>query len=200
MGALAALLSFCGCGEDDYVYPPVLTEILMGGTDATGTVCRLLTDKEVAYRVENLGDHSGLVADTLYRFVATYEITDADEPAAHLYSLVNVFAQKPLAGWEEEIKHDPVDVQSIWLSGDYLNMVLLVKAQDKKHIFRFIETVTGPVVEVELYHDKGEDVEAYTQRAYLSLPLKDYKQHCSGVRFTLNTSKEGMKSYSFSFQ
>ena len=75
------------------------------------------------------------------------------------------------------MKTDPVNIQSIWRSGDYLNMILLVKAQNKKHSFHFIEAQGAnqtSCLRLTLYHDKGEDVEAYTQKAYLSVPLKKY--------------------------
>ncbi len=196
---VAGALLLTGCKEDEYVYPPALTEILSVGTDDSGSIDYLLTDKGLSYRIENGNAHSGLVPDTVYRMIAVYEVRDTIVPSAYVYSLGTVVAPEPLSDWTGEMKQDPVSVQSIWLSGDYLNMVLLVKAQNKKHTFHFIESDDFPVLRLELYHDKGEDVEAYTQRAYLSVPLRKYKAYCRGIQFLIHTYEKGMTTYSFDF-
>lgn len=196
---LIAGMLLAGCEEDEYVYPSALTEILSAGTDSTGSINYLLTDKGVSYHIENGDSYSGLVSDTVYRMLAVYDVNTA-ELSAHVYSLRQVVAPEPLSDWTGEIKQDPVDVQSIWLSGGYLNMVLLVKAQNKKHVFHFIEMENSSVLKLKLYHYKGEDVEAYTQRAYLSVPLRKYETYCNEIHFTLNTVEEGLRTYTFDMQ
>lgn len=196
---LAGILFLSGCGKDEYVYPPALTEILSVSTDGIGAVDCLLTDKGVSYPVENRNSYSGLVSDTVYRMLAVYDVNTVNL-SAHVYSLRQVVAPEPLTNWQGEIKQDPVEVQSIWLSGDYLNMVLLVKAQNKKHVFHFIEIKDSPVLNLKLYHDKGNDEEAYTQRAYLSVPLRKYKTYCKEIYFAINTYEKGVITYTFDMQ
>ncbi|RGN51199.1 hypothetical protein DWW69_04475 [Bacteroides sp. AF16-49] len=205
---LVLLTSFImGCSDDEYVYPPALTELLSVRTNASGTIDYLLPDRSAGLRVENGSKYSGMVPDSIYRLVAIYEIKDAKEPSAYIYTIGNVIAPEPI-GQEQlagEMKTDPVNIQSIWRSGDYLNMILLVKAQNKKHSFHFIEAQGAnqtSCLRLTLYHDKGEDVEAYTQKAYLSVPLKKYSGIFSEgdpILFTINLYKEGLRTYQFTF-
>ena len=77
---------------------------------------------------------------------------------------------------------DPVDVTSIWLGRDYLNMILNVKINinsGKQHVFGMIEEsveVEGDetVVTLSLFHDANGDEENYNRRAYISVPLTKY--------------------------
>lgn len=107
------------------------------------------------------------------------------------------------------MKTDPVELQSIWLGYDYLNILLGIKAQNGRHIVDFIEdevtadAATGQVtVHLTLFHDNVEDVQAYTRRAYASAPL--WKYATAGVQkvtvyFTVNTYSEGPKTYEFEY-
>lgn len=198
---LISVLFLSACDKDEYVYPPAITEIVSAQTDDEGTLGLLITDKGVALHVENAHKYSGMVSDTLYRMVAVYELKGAQKDSVHLYSFAPTISYEPIALSQlaGEMKTDPVGVQSIWRSGDYLNMILLVKAQGKKHVFHFVETEDeAHCLALTLYHDKGENIEAYTRRAYISIPLKKYKDVLSKgdpIFFSLNTYKEGMKTY-----
>ncbi|MBR4048659.1 MAG: hypothetical protein IKK07_09450 [Bacteroides sp.] len=106
------------------------------------------------------------------------------------------------------VKH-PASIQSIWMGLDYLNMILQVKAQNKKHTFRFIEesaTIDEETNELNLliglYHNNNGDLEAYTQRAYASVPLKQYAEKGYSkinIRFTLNTNEGETSNYDFEY-
>lgn len=196
-GFIACMLLLLGCREEESIYPPVRTEILSVSTDAEGCVDRLWPDYAESYFVENHADFPHLVPDSLYRALAIYEITDAENRVAYVYSLGSIFSSPPIQGWEGKIKTDPVDVQSIWMSGDYLNMVLLVKSQNKEHAFHCIETADGQRLHFQFYHDRQGDAEAYTKKAYFSIPLKAYKTRHASFLFSINTHKEGVKTYEF---
>ena len=84
---LVLLTSFImGCSDDEYVYPPALTELLSVRTNASGTIDYLLPDRSAGLRVENGSKYSGMVPDSIYRLVAIYEIKDAKEPSAYIYT------------------------------------------------------------------------------------------------------------------
>lgn len=191
------LLLLVSCGKEEAAYPPVLTEFASLRTDAQGRGAWLLTDRGECYDVGNADQHTGLTPDSLYRIVALYELSaSAASASVHLYDKAEAIAPLPTAHWEGEWKKDPVGVQSIWLSGDYLNMVLLVKAQDRPHTFFFVEQERGAAVRLGLYHDRGDDVEAYTQQAYLSVPLAGYRDEARQVDFSLATA-DGWVTYTF---
>ena len=94
---------------------------------------------------------------------------------------LSVTDEVPADKFADGVKTDPVDVLSIWLGRNYLNLMLEVKAQHARHQFHFVEnrvTVDTEArrssVELTLYHDDGGDTQAYTQRAYCSVPLAGY--------------------------
>lgn len=203
---LLCLLLLAACKEEEYVYPSVLTEFIDIQTDSSGTITHLLTDKGERYAVQPREGLDGLRADTTYRTVSIYrfanETTDRTEPEVMLYSSQSVIAPYPkkLSEWEDSICTDPVDIQSIWLSGNYLNLILDVRRKDQAHVFHFIEdSLTAEragthTLYLRLYHNSNNDYEAFTDQTYLSVPLRHYRDSLHAgdkIRFRLNTYKEG---------
>lgn len=183
VGLLTFSASFISCSDDEdgYVYPPLLSEFADVVTDASGAFTHIHTDKGESLPIVNSSElmADGVTPDTLYRVLSRYEPV---EGGAKLYSLQAIPAPyaQPVDSFPEGIKADAVEMQSIWRGGNYLNMILLVKAQDGKHIFSFVEdslttsSVGVRTLYLSLYHDAGGDVQAYTQKAYLSVPLQPY--------------------------
>ena len=204
------VLCLCyGCSkEEEYYYPSVKLEFLTATTNQKGTIDQVVTDSGKAYNVQNDGSNLKLPADTLLRIVTNYEEV---EGGVKLYGAAIPISNIPipLAEFEEELVHDPASIQSIWMGRDYLNMILQVKAQNKKHTFRFIEqeaTIDEETNELNLliglYHKNNGDLEAYTQRAYASLPLKQYAEKGYSkinIRFTLNTNEGETQEYKFEY-
>ena len=141
--------------------------------------------------------------------VANYEtlaIGDNDVAGAKLYALLQTVSPVPLAAaeFEEGVKTEPSEIQSIWRGYDYLNIIVKVKQQGK-HLFHFVEDEavvdenSGRVkVRLTLYHDVSSSVQDYGKRAYLSVPLKQYMtEGVRGVdvRFRIYTYSGCFKTY-----
>ena len=83
------------------------------------------------------------------------------------------------------ITTEEADVLSWWLGYGYLNVVVTVRQQGK-HLFHFVEDeVTTDAggsrrVRLTLYHAVESEVQDYTKRGYLSVPLQQY--FTEGVR------------------
>ncbi|MBR5804471.1 MAG: hypothetical protein IKY31_09080 [Bacteroidaceae bacterium] len=177
-------VGFTSCSQEDegYTYPSLLSEFADVCTDEFGVFTHLLTDSGERLCIANSAEikANSVTPDTIYRTLSRYELVDG---GAKLYSLQAIPAPEALPhdAFPEGVKADAVEMQSIWRGGDYLNMILLVKAQDGKHSFHFVEdsitlSSTGvTTLYLRLYHDAGNDVQAYTQKAYLSVPLQPYK-------------------------
>lgn len=149
MVLLLCMLLWEGCKEEDYVYPSVVTEFIGAQTDSDGTISQLVADNGTVYPVLQRDGLGGLIADTLYRTISIYEPLpqeDGKETAAQLYSCQLVLSMNPLAekAFKGQIKTDPVDIQSIWLSGNYVNMILLVQYKDQTHAYHFIDEALLP--------------------------------------------------------
>jgi hypothetical protein len=206
-----SLLS-CKGEEDSYVYPSVKLEFMSAQTDNSGKIVSLKTDKDSTYQVENDRTNSKLDANILQRIVCYYstlsKATATENATAEIYSLIKTVSPTPgRLATGTVMKTDPVGIQSIWLSGDYINLTLQIKLQSQAHLFHFIENEVilnkgVPSIHLTLYHDKNGDVEAYTKVAYLSVPLAKYiQQYPNGftVSFSINTFTEGVKAYSFTY-
>ena len=213
--ALLFCIFLCeGCKEEDYVYPSVVTEFIGAQTNNDGTISQLVADDGTIYSVLQRDGLGGLVADTLYRTISIYEpITQENGKGnvAQLYSCQLVLSVNPLpaSDFKGNIKTDPVDIQSIWLSGEYLNMILLVKYKELSHIYHFVdEGITSDqsgtqTLNLRLFHDRNNDYEAFTKQVYLSVPLKNYLQLLrkgDKIRFNLNTYKEEETYREFDYQ
>lgn len=203
------------CDEsNDYRYPSVVTDFVCLTTDATGHLDELHTDHGSRYPLhltdELLAhyDHQTPTyrRDTVFRAIGIYEpvATSKGDTVAHLYSVGNVISVSPTPLHRGETMHqDPVHLQSCWLSGGYLNMVIEIKGLDmSRHRVGFVDTT--PLLmwgqEVTFYHEDLGDEEAYRQKLYASIPLHPLAQLLptgSTLRFVINTYDEGMVEYEF---
>ncbi|GFH98228.1 hypothetical protein IMSAGC004_00617 [Bacteroidaceae bacterium] len=199
------------CGEDDYVYPNVLTDMIDLKTDHTGTGRYLITDEGTEWRIQSRTGLDGLAPDTTYRTVTMYAPLTAPEETekeAMLYNTQLVISPVPLPESKfKEIKTDPVAIQSIWRGSDYLNLILQVKVKDQRHSYHFIENKLESkdgeqTLHLTLYHDRNNDIEGFNRKVYLSVPLWAYagKLHKGDkIVFNIHTYKEGMTSRIFYF-
>lgn len=181
---MTAGLLLSACGEDAYHYPSVRLEFLTAYSDVEGQLDRVVADDGKEYPVWTDDSGSQTRPDSLVRIISNYEVVQAEgTEGVRLYAVSAAIAPVPLPAdkFADGVKTDPVDVLSIWLGRNYLNLMLEVKAQHARHQFHFVEnrvTVDAEArrssVELTLYHDDGGDTQAYTQRAYCSVPLAGY--------------------------
>ena len=214
---LPVLTLLCSCedaDEDDYRYPSVRTDFACIATDGKGRIEHLLLDDGSCYPVrltqdflEAYDDEPTYKRDTLYRLLSVYELvsTGQNDTVADLYALGSIISQVPTPLREgEELHQDPVYLQSIWLSGGYLNFVLEVKALNGKHSIGFVDTTpeTMQGKEFTFYHRVIDDVESYRQKLYGSIPLAPFKESLrqgDTLRFVVNTYDEGNTVYTYPF-
>jgi hypothetical protein len=183
LAALPALL-LTACGDkDDYHYPPVKQEFLTALVGVDG-IRDVLTDGGEHFVVVDDGSGISAPADTMLRIVTNYEaVTDEDgRQGVRLYSSIKAVSPlpRPAADFADGIRQDPAQVTSIRMGRSYLNVLLDIKGQNKLHTFAFVEervvtTATRRTVSLLLYHDDGDDLQAYSKRAYLSVPLTQYE-------------------------
>lgn len=207
---LLCVLAACS-DDDDYHYPSVRLEFLTAHTDGSGTIKTVLTDDGKVLNV--VEDASGIdfEGNSTVRLVSNYAAATSasGEQGVKLYASLKALSPvpQPEAKFENGIERDPVGVISIWMGLHYLNMILDVKAQNGTHSFHFVEKHvnsegTKCTVNLQLYH-KDEDVQAYSKRAYLSVPLKQYATdgvETVAVIFSLNTYSGEEKSYQFEYK
>lgn len=208
------LLFLGACKEDEYVYPNVISTFIDVTTDTSGTLQDLITDKGETLQILNREGLDGLTPDSTYRTVSIYEPKETDtqgNATALLYSCQLIIAVKPVTANKLPdgiAKTDPLNIQSVWKSGNYLNLILLPMAKEKSHIFHFIEDgITdnedgSRTLHLTLYHNQNGDYEAFTRKSYLSIPLWAYEGRLAQgdqVILCINTYEKGFVSYEFTY-
>ena len=199
----AVLLS--ACGKEDYVYPNLITEMVCLKTDGNGIGTQIITDQGIVWHLQKDNRPESLTADSTYRIISRF--APLNESEAQAYAFWKVIAPLPKPEKEYETIHtDPVSIQSIWQSDDYLNMVLHIKVKDQEHELSFIENgITANTdgtqnLMLTLFHNRKGDVEGFDQKFYLSVPLWHYQDKLNKgdqIVFQLNTYQEGMTSRTF---
>ena len=208
---IAMLLTSCD-KEDNYVFPDLITEMSCLKTNSKGYGTQIITDEGLIWHLQEGNRPSKLTPDSIYRVISRYApITTSDAPQAEAkaYSFYSTISPIPLPESNyQTIKTDPVSIQSIWRSGDYLNLILQIKVKDQKHELSFIDNgITThedgtKTLTLTLFHDRKNDVEGFDEKSYLSVPLWYYQDKLSEgdqIVFQLNTYKEGMTSRTFTY-
>ena len=202
---LFAALFFTSCGEEEYVFPDLVTEMVCLKTDNHGYGTHFVTDEGHVWHLAKGNQPDSLTADSTYRVVSRYApLNDTDAKAYSFYKTISTLPRK--RGEFTNIHTDPVSIQSIWRSGDYLNMVLHIKVKDQEHELSFIENgITSDndgtqTLMLTLFHDRKGDIEGFDQKFYLSVPLWHYQDKLNKgdqIVFQLNTYQEGTTSRTF---
>lgn len=202
---LFAVMLLTACGEEEYVFPDLITEMSCLRTDSKGFGTQIITDEGTIWHLQEGSRPDSLTADSLYRVVSRFAPVADSEAVAYSFWKVISPLPKPENKYGS-IHMDPVSIQSIWRSGDYLNMVLQVKVKDQEHELSFIDngvvtnTDGSQTLTLSLFHDRKNDVEGFEQKFYLSVPLWHYQGKLNkgdAIVFQLYTYKEGMTTRTF---
>lgn len=207
---LACMLVACS-GNDDYHYPPVKLEYLTAYSDADGRLQAVRTDDGTLLPIVERTSNQTITPDSLVRIVTNYEPMQTADGAQgiKLYGWSAAIAPLPMTG---EVEHDdahvPAEVLSAWMGYEYLNILLGVKQQGV-HTYGFIEESLSTDVDAEraevsflLYHKTESEVDDYTKRSYLSIPLWPYlneEVRSLTVHFALYTASGELRRYTFDY-
>lgn len=201
------------CSNDEYVYPSVRLEFITAESGDDGRLQTFVTDKGERLQVIDDRSDSKLMANSFTRAISNYEVmtTANGVQQIRIYAISSTISPDPVlaSAFPTGIKSHPADVLSIWMGKDYLNITLTIKAQSAKHLFHFIEQSVGideetgrPTVSLLLYHDNNSDVEAYSKRVYLSVPLQKYATDLVNgtiINFSIHTLDGSVKTHTFDY-
>ena len=210
-GLLAVCLLFTACDKDDYKYPNAKTDLAELIVSGQNHGLRFTTDDGICWEAVNQVNTKELKTDSIYRFIVMYEpqTLQASNGTAKIFDLEWAISPCPIPEQEVKgpLKTDPVSLQSIWQSDRYLNMVLEMKAKDQEHKLFFVDQGITTAADgtrtlhILLYHDRANDVEGFTKKFCLSVPLWLYEQQLSkgdNITFKLQT-KQGMLTKTFPY-
>ena len=197
-------LLILACGDDDSgdKFPSLQTEFVEANTGADKRIHSITTDNGLNYILTNsiMTD----VADTTFRCVCNFELQD-NETRATVYDIKHIYSFPPIpASQFKSLDRDPVKVQSLWHSGKYVNIILgVMTSGNGTHACAFCEdSITTSsdgtkTVHISLLHKRPDnDIEAYTQKVYLSIPVSHYADSCNAISLSIPTY-EGTATYTF---
>ncbi len=198
----ALLFTSCMKEDDDAIdLSKLQADFAMLTTNSEAMTVGFLTDDNVYRTLAEPMNISGAKADTTYReFVYYYETSNS---YVKLYGFSSVYVCEPKAEDNyEEIKTDPVGLQSIWLSNNnsYINLTLYVmtgyssSSGDTDQIIDIIRSTDeerGGITKLTLYHDQNNIAEYYSSTVYLSIPVKGNFESGEAVNIEVNTYSDG---------
>ncbi|MCD7713708.1 MAG: hypothetical protein LUI08_02065, partial [Prevotella sp.] len=163
------------------------------------------TDDNVYKALAEPKDISGARPDTTYRALIYYYETEQSYVELYGFTLIPVVAPRDSSEFEE-IKTDPVGLQSVWVSNNnsYINLTLNLLGSSSSDsdsqiidIVRSTDEDHGGITKLTLYHDQNNVPEYYTSTVYLSIPVKGNFSVGEEVNLVVNTYSEGTVSKIF---
>lgn len=173
----AALLSIivCSCSDHESWADNYITNMAELDTDSKGNATLMRLDNGMTYQLD--GSRKFNRPDTTYRCVCVYTTQGAKAVLASCAEALSSRPYPPAA--DLEIKQDPCELTSIWVSGGYLNARIVIQGKDKPHTFGFIDQgiTSNPdgsrTLTLLLHHDQNSDMEAFSRTVYLSCLIRD---------------------------
>ena len=168
-------LSFTACVEDRDKVATMFSGFVTGYTDGQGYVTVIKNDFGDEYMVSEKTQQ--LKPDTLYRMVASLEL-DENKTAKVLQMVPTISRRAPVDSLVHDSLRvtDPVEIQSVYLGGGYLNIYLGVKVEKESsnHKLLYSRLTTPGKLTFTIYHNARGDRPVYTKHAYISIPLYGY--------------------------
>lgn len=179
LGMLSCTSETYESGDGDLSY--LRADFVEMHTAATKLVDSFVTDEDDAFELQQYADVAWAERpDTLYRALAYYNKVGT-QAQPHSFQPVYVLRPKKAADIEGDIRHDPVGLESTWLSanGKYINMGLLMKVGQAEGdalsqvVGVTLDSESADAMALTFIHDQGGVPEYYTQRLYVSIPVSD---------------------------
>ena len=78
-------------------------------------------------------------------------------------------------GFPGKYVNDPVKIQSVWVGGDYLNMIIEVEYHSKPHKVALFRDLSSPTIDLWFSHSREDDPPGYPQMMYASFLLSSLR-------------------------
>ena len=205
--SLLTLVTITACTQDSYekgegAYSQMMAELADAHVNSDKRVDYVDTDEGERLVLSKSASASFITkADTTYRVSFYYKKVD-DKVESLAMGRVSVLSPLP-AKDIKDMKTDPVRIESMWIgkSKKYANLslYLMTGATDSDSLRQVLgcrrdalvtNTDGTRTLRLTLYHNQGDVPEYYSQRVYLSIPIKGIK--ADSVCLTVNTY-EGQK-------
>lgn len=103
-------------------------------------------------------------------------------------------------GYPNQYKNHPVKIQSVWVSGIYLNMIFEIEYRSVPHSIAILRDMESQTVDLYFAHTTNNDPRGYPQIMYASFLLSSILDTINTTEkpfnFYINTNN-GLRSYQF---
>lgn len=136
-----------------------------------GDSYRFQLDNQKTLIPKEVKDYTG---KTGQRVVLNYVPLKGD--TIKIRSISDIFTHAvQVEGYPEKLVQDPVKIQSVWVSGDYLNMILEIEYHSKPHTVALLRNIASPTADLYFSHSRNDDPPGYRQMLYASFLLTQLK-------------------------
>jgi hypothetical protein len=105
-----------------------------------------------------------------------------------------------IEGYPSQYKNDPIKIQSVWVSGDYINMVFEIEYHSVPHSIAILRDMQSQTVDLYFAHTTNNDPEGYPQIMYASFLISNLRDEDNTVdipfNFYINTNT-GTRRFQF---
>lgn len=207
---IVAALTFVACTQDDYdkgegEYSLLRADFVEAHANSAKNIDYVVTDDGDSLLITEPFTAKWIgTPDSIYRAIFYYNRLDSKnkiEPVNLSRSLTAIM-HAPTYFKKEGIKTDPVHFESIWIGKNrrYLNlsMLLMVGKNSNDSAKHTLGIVADTVIThadgkrtacLRLYHDQSNVPEYYSQRTYLSVPIRGTT--ADSLSLTVNTYSDG---------
>lgn len=189
---LAFLLLFLsGCKKDPDRMDDYLVEFATVVKETSNYRFRL--DNGRILIPEDLKDYSG---EDGQRVILNYIPLEGD--AIKINYVSNIFTGNiQRDGYPEQYANDPVKIQSVWVAGDWLNLIVETEYHDKPHKVSLFRDPSSSSIDLYFSHSSQDDPPGYPKMMYLSFLLNNLRvQYGAPVPFRLYINTyTGMRAF-----
>ncbi len=97
---------------------------------------------------------------------------------------------------------DPIYIQSIWVAGNYLNLIFEVEYNSQSHSMALLRDASKTPIELYLSYSRNNDPRGYSKKTYASFSLMQMKLEAGAeVPFQLFVNTyDGLRTFNFSLK
>lgn len=165
---------------------------------------RVKADEGCRYRLDNSrlliprqGDECS--GSDRQRVILNYSFLKGD--TIRVNSVVDIFTDSIRSvGFPEQLETDPVKIQSLWMGGGYLNLIIETEYHSQPHKVALFRDIAAETTDLWFSHSRDEDPPGYQKKMYLSFSLEALQGTNNGDSFSFRLfidTYSGMRTFHF---
>lgn len=106
-------------------------------------------------------------------------------------------------GYPNLYKNDPVKIQSIWVGGDYLNMILEIEYHSVPHSIAILRDMDSQTTDLYFAHSTNNDPKGYSQIMYASFLISSLRNANNSDEMPFNlyiNTNDGTRHFKFTLK